>query len=130
LAVARDNSQRLGLAVDFLHGSWFERVSGLFSLVVSNPPYIAEQDPHLDALSHEPIQALTSGKSGLDDIRQLVQQAPRHLQPGGWLLLEHGYDQAAAVRELLVQSGFEHVQSRQDLSGIERCSGGQFKIGF
>jgi release factor glutamine methyltransferase len=130
LAVARDNAQRHGLVVDFLHGSWFERVSGLFNLVVSNPPYIAEQDTHLDALSHEPIQALTSGKSGLDDIRQLVLQAPRHLQPSGWLLLEHGYDQAAAVRELLEQSGFEHVQSRQDLSGIERCSGGQFKIGF
>lgn len=128
LAVARDNAQRLGLGVEFLHGSWFDAVSGLFNVAVSNPPYIADQDPHLDALSHEPRQALTCGRNGLDDIRQLVQQAPKYLQSEGWLLLEHGYEQAVAVRELLVQSGFVNVQSRQDLSGIERCSGGQFRI--
>ncbi|MBP6753617.1 MAG: peptide chain release factor N(5)-glutamine methyltransferase, partial [Alicycliphilus sp.] len=68
-------------------------------------------------------QALASGADGLDDIRTIVTQAPAHLVPGGWLLLEHGWDQAAAVRELLVQQGWEQVQSRQDLSGTERCSG-------
>jgi release factor glutamine methyltransferase len=75
-------------------------------------------------LTHEPLQALTSGPDGLDDLRQIIAQAPSRLVPGGWLLLEHGWDQANAVRNLLRSAGFEHVQSRQDLAGIERCSGG------
>ena len=92
---------------------------------MSNPPYIAAHDPHLDDLAHEPLQALASGDDGLDDIRQIIAQARAHLRPGGWLLLEHGYDQAGAVRQLLRGAGFEEVQSRLDLSGIERCSGGR-----
>lgn len=124
LAVARANSERLQLPVQFCQGSWLQAVDGTFDLIVSNPPYIAQADPHLAALAHEPVQALTSGSDGLDDIRAIVDQAPAHLRPGGWLLLEHGYDQARAVRELLRGAGFEAAQSRQDLAGIERCSGG------
>jgi release factor glutamine methyltransferase len=124
LAVAQANAQRLGLAVEFSQGSWLSDMTDRFHLIVSNPPYIAARDPHLDALTHEPLQALASGSDGLDDIRQIIAQAPAHLHPEGWLLLEHGYDQADAVRDLLSQAGFTHVQSRCDLAGIERCSGG------
>lgn len=125
LAVARANAQHLHLDVQFQKGSWLEGVADMFHAIVSNPPYIAAQDEHLSALTHEPLQALASGDDGLDDLRCIITQAPAHLHPGGWLLLEHGYDQAAAVRALLRAAGFSHVQSRQDLSGIERCSGGQ-----
>ncbi len=125
LAVAQNNAQRLHLDITFWQGSWLSGASGRFNAIVSNPPYIASQDAHLAALQHEPLQALASGADGLDDIRTIIQQAPEHLLSGGWLLLEHGYDQADAVRELLVKAGFSKVQSRQDLAGIERCSGGQ-----
>lgn len=125
LAVAQANAQRLQLDVHFQQGSWLSGVQGRFQGIVSNPPYIAAQDRHLNDLSHEPLQALASGDDGLDDIRQIVTQAPAHLHPGGWLLLEHGYDQAVKVRALLMEAGFEDVQSRPDLSGIERCSGGR-----
>lgn len=126
LTVAMDNARRLGLHADFRLGDWFAPVAGgRFDLIVSNPPYIAEADPHLPALMHEPRQALVSGIDGLDDIRSIVAQASAHLAPGGWLLLEHGWDQAGAVRDLLSAAGFAQVQSRCDLAGIERCSGGQ-----
>lgn len=125
LEVARTNAQRLGLDVTLRQSCWFAQVSDSFHLIVSNPPYIAAQDHHLAALRHEPLQALTSGADGLDDIRHIVSQAPAHLHAGGWLLLEHGYEQAQAVRALLRAAGFKNVQSRRDLSGIERCSGGQ-----
>lgn len=125
LAVAQANAQRLGLDVAFMRGNWLAGMDGTFDLIVSNPPYIAEGDPHLAALGHEPRQALTAGADGLDDIRLLVAQAPARLCPGGWLLLEHGWDQAAAVRALLAAAGLEAVQSRRDLNGIERCSGGR-----
>uniref|UniRef100_UPI00374DC9C1 peptide chain release factor N(5)-glutamine methyltransferase n=1 Tax=Rhodoferax sp. TaxID=50421 RepID=UPI00374DC9C1 len=127
LAVARANASRLGLRVDFQQGSWLTGLQGQFHAIVSNPPYIAAQDAHLANLTHEPLQALTSGADGLDDLRQIIQQAPPHLYPGGWLLLEHGYDQAEAVRELLRAGGYSEVQSRCDLSGTERCSGGRAK---
>ena len=128
LQVARTNALRLGLEVQFSQGVWFAGVAEpitRFDLVVSNPPYIAEHDAHLPALTHEPLQALVSGADGLDDLRQIIEQAAQHLQTGGWLMLEHGYDQAAPVRELLAAAGFEDVQSRKDLNGIERCSGGR-----
>lgn len=125
LAVAQSNAQHLNLPVSFGQGSWLENVSTSFDLIVSNPPYIAEGDSHLAQLGHEPPLALTSGPDGLRDIRQLVPQAHAHLAPQGWLLLEHGYDQAANVRELLELAGYAQVQSRRDLPGIERCSGGQ-----
>lgn len=126
MAVARANAQRLALEVHFLQGNWLEGVTGRFDAIVSNPPYIAALDPHLAALTHEPLQALASGDDGLDDVRTIIAQAGRHLQPGGWLLLEHGYDQAAAVRALLADAGFADAQSRCDLAGIERCSGGRW----
>lgn len=124
LAVAQANAQRLQLAVRFVHSHWMDAVPGPFELIVSNPPYVAEGDPHLAALTHEPLQALTSGADGLDDIRQIIAQAPSRLTPGGWLLLEHGWDQAGPVQALLRSAGFEQVQSRQDLAGTERCTGG------
>jgi release factor glutamine methyltransferase len=125
--VARSNAERLQLDVAFHEGSWLTNVPETFDLIVSNPPYIAEYDPHLAALTHEPEQALTSGADGLDDIRRIVARAPGHLQPGGWLLLEHGYNQAVAVRQLLSHASFLQVQSRKDLAGMERCSGGQWR---
>ena len=126
LAVASENARRLRADVHFIESDWLENVSGHFDLIASNPPYIANADPHLTALMHEPLQALTAGSDGLDDIRKIIVQAPGHLQPGGWLLLEHGYDQSVRVWELLVQQGFGQVQSRRDLAGIARCSGGQW----
>jgi release factor glutamine methyltransferase len=124
LTVAKANAQRLQLAVQFVHSHWMDAVPGPFEVIASNPPYVAEGDPHLAALTHEPLQALTSGPDGLDDIRQIIAQAPSRLAPGGWLLLEHGWDQAAPVQALLRSAGLEQVQSRRDLAGIERCTGG------
>lgn len=126
LAVARENARRLQLELEFWESDWLTGVSGYFHLIASNPPYIASADPHLVALAHEPLPALAAGTDGLEDIRKIVTQAPGHLEPGGWLLLEHGYDQAAAVRGLLADQGFSQVQSRSDLAGIARCSGGQW----
>jgi len=126
LAVAQANAQRLGLAVTFSQGSWLSDTQGQFQAIVSNPPYIRENDEHLPALRFEPRQALTAGDDGLDDIRTIIQQARARLHPGGWLLLEHGYDQAGEVRAMLEATGFVHIQSRRDLAGIERCSGGQW----
>ena len=127
LAVARANAARLQLGVQFIASDWLSAVdvqhTGRFDLIVSNPPYVADGDPHLAALTHEPLQALTSGPDGLDDIRQIIAQAPACLAPGGWLLLEHGWDQAAPVQALLREAGFEQVQSRRDLGGMERCTG-------
>jgi release factor glutamine methyltransferase len=126
LAVAQTNAQRQQLDVQWAQGSWLSGVSGDFNLIVSNPPYIARTDAHLSALTHEPLQALASGADGLDDIRTIITQAPAHLLPSGWLLLEHGYNQAAAVRALLTAAGLQDAQSRRDLAGIERCSGAFF----
>jgi release factor glutamine methyltransferase len=128
LAVARDNAQRLKLAnVEFIAGDWFAALgTKRFDLLVSNPPYIGAAEPALadPALRHEPRTALTPGPDGLAALRTLSQQAPRHLRDGGWLLLEHGAGQAAAVRALLVAQGFGHVTSQRDLAGIERvCEG-------
>lgn len=124
LAVAQANAHRLQLEVVFTQSDWFSRVQAKFDLIVANPPYIAQGDPHLPGLAHEPQSALVSGRQGLDDLQAIVEQAPSFLAPGGWLLLEHGYDQAAAVCELLRQNGLTQVQSRNDLAGIARCSGG------
>jgi len=128
LQVAQANATHLGLAVQFHAGSWLSPFSGdtQFDAIVSNPPYIASADAHLAALTHEPLSALASGSDGLDDLRVIVRQAPNHLKPGGWLLLEHGYDQAQAVQDLLGNAGFTQVQSHADLAGILRCSGGRW----
>jgi release factor glutamine methyltransferase len=130
LAVAQGNAQRLGLEVAFGQGSWLSSAEGKFQVIVSNPPYIREDDEHLPALRFEPRQALTAGTDGLDDIRTIIRQAPEHLLAGGWLLFEHGYDHAGEVRGLLAAAGFSDVQSRCDLAGIERCSGGRWSAAF
>ena len=124
LAVAQANAQRLGLPVRFALANWLDGAETGYAVIASTPPYIAANDPHLPALRHEPVSALVAGTDGLDDIRQIVRHAPAHLAEGGWLLLEHGHDQAAAVRQLLAERGFAEVQSREDLAGIQRCSGG------
>ncbi|MDM0043684.1 peptide chain release factor N(5)-glutamine methyltransferase [Variovorax dokdonensis] len=126
LSVARANAQRLGLEITFRQADWLAGAGLGHALIVSNPPYVAQDDPHLPALRHEPLSALAAGPDGLDDIRRIVHDAPAHLAPDGWLLLEHGHDQAGAVRALLAARGFESVQSRTDLAGIERCSGGSW----
>ncbi|MCA0244944.1 MAG: peptide chain release factor N(5)-glutamine methyltransferase [Proteobacteria bacterium] len=130
LAVARANAQALGCAIELHQGSWWSAVAGQrFELALSNPPYIAGDDPHLAALRYEPRHALTPGGDGLDALRMIVAGAPAHLEAGGWLLVEHGFDQGAAVRALLVDAGFETVQTRRDLAGHERCSGGRWGAG-
>lgn len=125
LEVARANAQRLQLPVQLVQSSWLEQIEGMFDVIVSNPPYIREDDEHMLALRHEPRQALTSGEDGLDDIRAIIAQAPAHLKAGGWLLMEHGWDQSTPVQDLLRAAGFTQAHSRQDLAGINRCTGGQ-----
>lgn len=126
LAIARENATHLQLDIRLLLSDWWDGVAGQrFDMIVSNPPYIAGGDPHLPALRHEPQQALTPGGDGLNALRHIVAGAPRHLHPGGWLLLEHGHDQAAAVSTLLHGNGFEQVTTRQDLAGLDRCTGGR-----
>ena len=126
LHIATENARLLGAAVQFIHSNWFEKVSGHYHAIVSNPPYIGSSDPHLAALTYEPFSALAAGSDGLSDIRKIIYNAPNHLYRSGWLLLEHGYDQAERVRTLLAERGFTQVQSRMDLAGIARCSGGQW----
>ncbi|MBC7202645.1 MAG: peptide chain release factor N(5)-glutamine methyltransferase [Pusillimonas sp.] len=128
LRVAQENAERLGARVEFYTGNWYHALPGLqqFDIIVSNPPYIAPNDSHMveGDLRFEPRQALTDETDGLQAIRHIVQGAYKWLKPGGTLWLEHGWDQAAAVRKLLEQSGFNRVQSRKDLAQIERISGG------
>ncbi len=129
VALAQRNQQQLQLTnVQFLVSHWFSAIAGQrYDLIVSNPPYIADNDPHLQQgdVRFEPLSALVSGADGLDDIRLIITQAPSCLLADGWLLLEHGFDQAHAVRELLCQAGFVDVASQRDLSGHERISLGR-----
>ncbi len=129
VALAERNRQRLGLGnARFAHSHWFSALGGQrFELIVSNPPYIAADDRHLGEgdVRFEPASALVSGADGLDDIRLIAAQAPAYLQPGGWLLLEHGFEQADAVRQLLCAAGFAEVNSRRDLAGHQRISLGR-----
>ena len=129
LDVAQANARRLGLPVQFTQGDWLNGAQGKFHAIVSNPPYVADGDPHLDDLRCEPAMALSSGRDGLDAIRTIIAKAPQHLHPGAWLMLEHGYKQAHAVCALLTQVGFKQVESRRDLAGIARCSGGRLTPG-
>jgi release factor glutamine methyltransferase len=126
LNVARRNAARLNLEIDLRHGRWFGPVAGeRFDLIVSNPPYVAVGDPHLPSLRHEPQSALLAGADGLDCIRDISRNAKAHLAPGGWLLLEHGQGQEAAVQALLVAAGLESVRTWPDLAAIPRISGGK-----
>ena len=132
VALAQGNGTRLQLAnARFAESCWFSALAWQrFQLIVSNPPYIAAADPHLSQgdVRFEPSSALVAGIDGLDDIRLIIEQAPEHLLAGGWLLLEHGFDQAEAVRELLAQRGFAAVDSRRDLGGHQRISLGQWPL--
>ena len=126
LAQARANGERHRLPVDWQQGDWWQPLGGRrFHLVASNPPYVAGGDPHLAALRHEPALALTPGGDGLSALQQIVRGAPAHLHAGGWLLLEHGHDQAEAVQRLLREAGLVQIQTRADLAGKPRCSGGR-----
>lgn len=126
LTVARANAQRHALDVRFAQGRWWQAVGrSRFALALSNPPYIAGADRHLAALGHEPQSALTPGASGLEALTEIVEGAPEHLEPGAWLLLEHGHDQADAVRALLARQGFRDIETRHDLAGLPRCTGGR-----
>ncbi|RIA18839.1 [protein release factor]-glutamine N5-methyltransferase [Ectopseudomonas oleovorans] len=130
VALAERNRQRLKLDnASFVQSHWFSALAGQrYGLILSNPPYIRADDHHLDQgdVRFEPSSALVAGSDGLDDIRAIIRCAPSHLLPGGWLLLEHGFDQAEAVRALLVAGGFAEVHSRRDLGGHERISLGRF----
>ena len=128
LAVAQENARSLGIPnVDFVQSDWFAALGKQrFDLIVANPPYIAAGDIHLTEgdVRFEPVFALVSGVDGLDDIRHIITHSSSHLVPGGWLLLEHGHDQAVRVRSLLQAAAFDAVFSACDLAGIERVSGG------
>ena len=126
LDVAQANARQLGVSISFAPGSWWDAVADpRLDLVLSNPPYVAGDDPHLPALRHEPLAALTPGGDGLAALRQIIGGAPAHLALGGWLLVEHGHDQADAVQALLRTHGFSQIATRADLAGLPRCSGGR-----
>jgi release factor glutamine methyltransferase len=132
LAVARANAARLGLDVAFAHGDWWDALAGapdapVFDLVVSNPPYIAADDPHLADLAHEPLAALVAADAGLADIRAIATGARGRLRAGGWLLFEHGWQQADAVAAILAGAGFGGIATRHDIEGRPRCTGGQLR---
>ncbi len=131
LRVARENQDRLALEnIGWAQGSWYQAVTRRkFDLIVSNPPYVADGDPHLAQgdLPHEPALALASGKDGLNAIREIIDGAPSHLNKSGWLLLEHGFDQQKPVLELLIAAGFDKVYGHKDLAGIPRVVSGRIR---
>ncbi len=128
LALARKNAARHGASIEFVESDWFAALAGRrFNVIVANPPYIAAGDAHLAAgdLRFEPRAALVAGPLGLECIEVIVEQAPRHLVPGGWLLFEHGYDQGPCSRALLAAGGYQEISTLRDLAGSERVSGGR-----
>jgi release factor glutamine methyltransferase len=127
LAIAQHNAQKNQIHhVEFLQGSWFEPLTGLFDCIVSNPPYIVENDPHLSQLTHEPLRALVAAEQGLADLAHIVQLSGKFLAKNAYLVLEHGFDQGHAVRELLLQAGFSQVTTGQDYGGNDRYTVGQY----
>ncbi|HPP83147.1 MAG TPA: peptide chain release factor N(5)-glutamine methyltransferase [Rubrivivax sp.] len=127
LDVAGRNAMRLALPLECVAGNWWQPLAGrCFALALANPPYVAHADPHLQTLAHEPLQALAAGPDGLDALRCIVAGAPAHLAPAAWLLLEHGFDQGDAVRRLLGAAGFQSIETRHDLAGVPRCTGGRW----
>lgn len=128
LLVAQANARALGLEVECTTGDWWAATSGrTFDLAMANPPYIHADDNHLQHLTYEPLDALTPGGDGMAALRDVIVEAPAHLNAGAVLLLEHGHDQAAAVRHLLEQAGFSEVSTRNDLAGIPRCTGARWR---
>ena len=126
LAVARSNAARTGLAIELVEGSWWAAVAARrFDVAVANPPYVAAGDAHLAELRHEPIAALASGADGLADLRAIAAGARDHLFMGGWLVVEHGFDQGAAARRLLADGGLVDVETRVDFAGHERATAGR-----
>lgn len=128
LEVARENGRRNNLQVEFIQSDWFVGLAGKkFDLIVSNPPYIPDQDPHLlqGDLRFEPIAALASGTDGLDDIRLIIVQAPQYCMPAAWLMIEHGFDQGEAIRALFSEAGFVNIEVVQDLEQRDRVTIGQ-----
>jgi len=126
LAIATENALSHNASIEFLNSNWFTDISGSWDLIVSNPPYIAEQDPHLPSLQAEPQHALIAGPEGLDDIHRIANDSRHHLKPGGHLILEHGHDQALRVRNILSQAGYVEIRSAPDLARIERATVGCF----
>jgi release factor glutamine methyltransferase len=128
IAVAQQNAQQLSASVQFWQGNWYEALppEGRFDVIVSNPPYIALNDPHLSKgdLRFEPVGALTDGADGLTALRHIIAGAPQRLNAGGWLWLEHGYEQGKDVAQLLFDAGFKSVDTKQDLAGLPRITGG------
>jgi release factor glutamine methyltransferase len=128
LQIAKENATALKLGIEFLHSDWFSALSErCFDVVLANPPYIAADDPHLQQgdLRFEPVSALASAAQGLQDIQRISAAAPAWLSVGGWLMLEHGYDQGEAVRKILLQNNFSEITTRRDLSGHERVTLGR-----
>jgi release factor glutamine methyltransferase len=127
LSVAQGNARRLGLDIQFRQGSWLDPVAGKFDLIVANPPYISYDDPHLGNLTAEPRAALVAGPDGMVDLNHIISRSSAYLQAGACLMVEHGYDQAEAVRVKFQSEGYEHIRTRRDLAGIERCTAGWHK---
>lgn len=133
LALAARNARALDASVRFVQGDWFSALaSERFDLIVGNPPYVAAGDPHLGRgdVRFEPPGALASGSDGFDDLRRIIRGAPAHLAPGGWLWLEHGFEQGELTRQLLCEAGFDNVATRPDAAGLPRVSGGQVSKNF
>jgi release factor glutamine methyltransferase len=132
LEVARRNAEHHHChQIHFVQGRWCEALAGAqYDAILSNPPYLAQDDPHLieGDVRFEPLDALVSGKNGLQDLHCIISQAVSCLKPGGWLLLEHGYNQGAAVREMMMRQGYQTIGTRIDMSGHERVSIGQMPI--
>ena len=122
LAVARRNARRYATNIEFIESDWFDQVSGRYDMIVCNPPYVAADDPHLPDLAAEPQTALVSGAQGLDDLGRVIAEARNYLATGAYLAVEHGYDQAARVRNLMHTAGFDNVRSAKDLAQIERAT--------
>lgn len=122
LSLAQENAEKLGLEVTCCPSNWFAAISQQFDIIVCNPPYVRTDDPHLETLRFEPYSALVAGCDGLDAMRVLARDAPAHLAPGGWLIVEHGFDQGGKVRELFAEAGLAEVNTHLDLADLERVT--------
>lgn len=127
LAVARSNAERLQVDVEFIASDWFSELTGQWDIIVSNPPYVALEDAHLESLQYEPQGALVSGPTGLDDLTRIVIAAPAYLHNNGVLTIEHGYNQGTAVRGLFTTAGLEQIETRRDLGNNERMTYGYWR---